>query len=400
MNESSLGVHKIEFVIDSGEDFSDSGGVRDHADSSHNLGEITSWDNSWWLIVDTTFETSWAPVNELNGSLGLDGGNGSVDVLGDNITSVHHAAGHVFTVSGVAFGHHGGGLESGVGDLGDGELLVVSFLGRDDGGVGGKHEMNTGIGDEVGLELGDIDVESTVEPEGGSQRGDDLGDEPVQVGVGGSLDVEGPPADIVDGFVVKHDSDIGVLEEGVGREDGVVGLDDGGGDLGRGVDREAKLGLLAVIDGEPLEEERAQTGAGTATDGVEDEEALETGALVSKLSDSVEAEVDDFFTDGVMTTSEVVGGILFTRDELFGVEQLSVGTGPDLIDDGGLKIEEDTSGDVLSSTSLGEEGVEGIIATTDGLVRGHLSVRLDAVLEAEELPAGVTDLDTSLTDVD
>jgi len=26
------------------------------------------------LVVDTTFESSWAPVYELDGSLGLDGG--------------------------------------------------------------------------------------------------------------------------------------------------------------------------------------------------------------------------------------------------------------------------------------------------------------------------------------
>ena len=82
------------------------------------------------------------------------------------------------------------------------------------------------------------------------------------------------------------------------------------------------------------------------------------------------------------------------------MEELAVGTSADLINDGRLQIDEYGSRDVLAGTSLGEEGVEGIIAATDGLVRGHLSVRLDAVLEAEELPAGVTDLDTSLTDVD
>merc|ERR1740121_3557797 len=114
MDEGSLGVHKIEFVINSGEDLSDGSRVGDHADGSHDLGEITTWDNGWWLIVDTALETSWAPVNELNGSLGLDGGNGSVDVLWNDITSVHHAAGHVFTVSWVTLGHHGGWLEGGV----------------------------------------------------------------------------------------------------------------------------------------------------------------------------------------------------------------------------------------------------------------------------------------------
>ena len=400
MDEGSLGVHKIELVIDSGEDLSNSGAVGDHAHGSHDLGEVTTGDDGGGLVVDTALEAGGAPVDELDGSLGLDGGNGGVDVLGDDITSVHEAASHVLSVAGVALGHHGGGLEGGVGDLSNGELLVVGLLSGDDGGIRREHEVNSGVGDEVGLELGDIDVEGTVESEGGSQRGDDLSDESVQVGVGGSLNVEVSSADVVDSLVVEHDGDVGVLKEGVGGEHGVVGLNDGGGDLRGGVDGEAELGLLAVVDGESLEEERAETGAGTTTNGVEDEEALEASALVSELSDSVEAEVDDFLADGVVATGEVVGGVLLAGDELLGVEELSVGAGSDLIDDGGLEIEEDAARDVLASTSLGEEGVEGIVATANGLVGGHLTVRLDTVLEAEELPAGVTDLDTSLTDVD
>jgi len=87
------------------------------------------------LIVDSDLESGWAPVDELDGSLGLDGGNGCIDVLGDDISSVHHGAGHIFSVSGVAFGHHVGGFECGVGDFGNGQLFVVGFLGRDDGSV-------------------------------------------------------------------------------------------------------------------------------------------------------------------------------------------------------------------------------------------------------------------------
>merc|ERR1719157_125554 len=137
MDEGSLGVHKIELVIDSGEDLSDGGGVGDHADGSHDLGEITTWDNGGWLVVDSALETGWAPVDELDGSLGLDGGDGGVDILGDDITSVHKAACHVLSVSWVALGHHGGWLEGAVGDLSDGELLVVGLLSGDDWGVGG-----------------------------------------------------------------------------------------------------------------------------------------------------------------------------------------------------------------------------------------------------------------------
>jgi hypothetical protein len=55
---------------------------------------------------------------------------------------------------------------------------------------------------------------------------------------------------------------------------------------------------------------------------------------------------------------------------------------------------------VLSGTSFREEGVESIITTSNSLIRGHLSVRLDTVFETEEFPTGVTYLDTGLTNVD
>jgi hypothetical protein len=117
MNESSFGVHKIEFMINSGEDFSNGSRVRDHAYSSHDFSEITTWNNSWRLIINTTFETSRTPINELDSSLGFNGSNGGVNILWNNITSVHHATGHVFTVSWITFGHHGGRFESGVSDF-------------------------------------------------------------------------------------------------------------------------------------------------------------------------------------------------------------------------------------------------------------------------------------------
>ena len=260
--------------------------------------------------------------------------------------------------------------------------------------------MDSWVWDQVGLELGNINVKGTVESEGGSERGDNLSDKSVQVSVGWSLNVEVSSGNIVDGLVIEDDGDIGVLKKRVGGEDGVVWLNNGSGDLWGWIDGETELGFLTVVDGKSLEEERSESGTGSSTDGVEDEETLETSALIGELSDSVEAEINDFLTDGVMSSGEVVGGILFTGDELLWMEELSVGSGSDLIDNGWLEIEEDSSWDVLTGTSLGEEGVESVVTTTDGLVGWHLTVRLDTVLEAEKLPAGVTNLDTGLTDVD
>ena len=260
--------------------------------------------------------------------------------------------------------------------------------------------MDSWVWDQVSLELGDIDVKGTVESEGSGQRGDNLGNKSVKVGVGWSLDVEVSSADIVNGLVIDHDSDVSVLQKGMGGKDGVVWLNNSGGNLWGWVDGETKLGFLTVIDGKSLEEKRSKTGSGTSTDGVEDEETLKTSALIGKLSDSVEAEIDDLLTNGVMSSSEVVSGILFTRDELLWMEELSVSSGSNLIDNGWLEIKEDGSWDVLTGTSLREEGVESVVSTTDGFIGWHLTVWLDSVLEAEELPAGVTNLDTALSDMD
>jgi len=54
---------------------------------------------------------------------------------------------------------------------------------------------------------------------------------------------------------------------------------------------------------------------------------------------------------------------------------------------------------MLASTGLREKRVERIIATTDSLVAGHLAIWLNAVLEAEELPACIADLYTTLANV-
>ena len=86
-----------------------------------------------------------------------------------------------------------------------------------------------------------------------------MGDESVQVGVGWSLNIEVSSADIINGFVIDYDSDIGMLEEGVGGENGVVWLNNGGGDLWRWIEGESELGFLTIIDRKSFEEEGSET---------------------------------------------------------------------------------------------------------------------------------------------
>ena len=105
-------------------------------------------------------------------------------------------------------------------------------------------------------------------------------------------------------------------------------------------------------------------------------------------------------SNGVMTTGVVVRRILLPADDLLGVVELTVGPGSDLVADGRLQVDVHSAGHVLSGTGLAEEGVEGVVPPSHGLVGGLLTVGLNAVLEAVQFPAAVTGLDTGLAHVD
>ena len=55
---------------------------------------------------------------------------------------------------------------------------------------------------------------------------------------------------------------------------------------------------------------------------------------------------------------------------------------------------------MLAGPCLREESVEGVICYASGVIGRHLAIRLDAMLEAVELPAGIANLAAGLADVD
>lgn len=55
---------------------------------------------------------------------------------------------------------------------------------------------------------------------------------------------------------------------------------------------------------------------------------------------------------------------------------------------------------MFASAGLAEEGVETVVPTSDVLVGWHLAVRLNAMLQAIQLPAGIANLHSGLSNVD
>jgi len=149
-------------MIKSGKNFSNCGRVGNHANCSHNFSQISSWNDSWWLIVDSNLESGGTPINELDGSLGLNGGNSCINILGNNISSIHHGASHILSVSWVTFDHHVGWFKTGIGNFSNSQLFMISLLCRDNWCIWWQHEMNSWVRNQVGLEFGDINVKSTI----------------------------------------------------------------------------------------------------------------------------------------------------------------------------------------------------------------------------------------------
>ena len=58
---------------------------------------------------------------------------------------------------------------------------------------------------------------------------------------------------------------------------------------------------------------------------MENKEALKPGTLIGHLSEPICSSFNEVFADGVVASGVVVGGILLPGNELFRVEELSVG---------------------------------------------------------------------------
>ena len=75
--------------------------------------------------------------------------------------------------------------------------------------------MDTGVWDQVGLELVQVNVECTIETQTGGDGADDLSNQAVEVLVVGAGNVQAASADVVDSLVVDEERAVGVLNGAV-----------------------------------------------------------------------------------------------------------------------------------------------------------------------------------------
>lgn len=88
----------------------------------------------------------------------------------------------------------------------------------------------------------------------------------------------------------------------VSSKDGIIRLDDRARELRSWINAELKFRFLAVVSRKPLEKQSTETRASSTSERVENEEALETRAVVCKPPELIHDGVNELFADGVVTT--------------------------------------------------------------------------------------------------
>jgi len=180
----------------------------------------------------------------------------------------------------------------------------------------------------------------------------------ITIGWGGEL--EGSEADIVKGFVINAHDLIGVLNELMDGEGGVVWLNNGIRDLGGWHDGEGGHDSIWVLFSDLGDEEGSHSGSSSTTEGVGDLETLEAIATFSFLSADIKDGVDEFSTFGVMTLGPVVTGTSLSENEVVWSEELSEWASSDGVHGSWFEIHEDGSWDVSSSGGFVEVDVDSL----------------------------------------
>jgi hypothetical protein len=178
-----------------------------------------------------------------------------------------------------------------------------------------------------GHETNEIVVHVSGVSEGSGGGSHDVGHQGVGLGISEVGALKSIVGDSIKGSVIEDDDTVSVKGKALEGEEGVVGLDDGIRDFDQIGENGVGLNELfgeSVVDS--FEEIRAETGAGTTSDGVAEDKTIKTVRAVSLTIDHIHDLFLDGFTNTVAYTPIVTGSSSFFAEEnVFGVVELAVG---------------------------------------------------------------------------
>ena len=138
--------------------------------------------------------------------------------------------------------------------------------------------------DKVDSEFSEIGVKLTWESDGASNTRHSDRDEMVKITIGWGGEFKSSETDIIEGFVINNLDLIGVFNELMDGEGGVIWLDDGIRDLWRWEDGESFHNSVWIFLSDLRDKESTHTRTSTTTEGVTYLESLKTIATFSFFS--------------------------------------------------------------------------------------------------------------------
>jgi len=386
VQESLSSEHSGELFADSLEELLDGGGVTNEG-GAH-------FKSSWWDIANGGLHVVRDPFNKVTGVLVLGVEHLFVDFLHGHSSSEHGGDSQVSTVSWIASGHHVLGIEHLLGQLWDGQGSVLLATPGGQWSETWHEEVESGEWDHVDSEFPQISVQLTGESEAGGDTGHGGGDEMVQVTVGWGGELQGSEANIVESLVIDTVGLVGVLNELVDGEGGVVRLDDGVRDFWRWDNGEGVHDSVWVFLSDFGDQKSSHTGSGTATKRVSELKTLKAITRFGLLSHNIEHTINELGTLGVVTFSPVITSSGLTENEVIWSEDLAEWSGSNGIHGTWLQIDEDGSWDVLATGGFIVVDVDSLELEIGVTVVG--SGWVDSVLVGDDLPEFGTDLVTAL----
>ena len=136
-------------------------------------------------------------------------------------------------MSGIASSHHVLGVKHLLSQLRDGQGPVLLAAPGSEGRKPRHEKVETREWNHVDCKLSEISIELAREAKASGNARHCQRDEMIQVSVGGSGQLKGSEADIIQGFIVNAEGLISIFDQLMNGEGGVVGLDNSVGHLGR-----------------------------------------------------------------------------------------------------------------------------------------------------------------------